>query len=441
MTNISIDDYVSELEFKYSSKNIPTFEEIFNKYKNLKEEISAFESNISEFESKIRKEEIPTYEYYKKHRILISSKVISLVNDMLSNKNKDSYDFTEQVALYTMIEYLIKDNKSEEFEELGIDLHTLLSDLKSNFANLNFYIGCKETLNWKKEDMDELLKEAIDLDANWKSPCQSEYGEHLFVRMGNELKCVHCGFETLECGFKKEELDFLTACANRQGRLIKNVSEKDYPLIQVLDDIRAEEIKKNTPHRFDELFNYNEEFENDWMYYDHLKTSAQFDMQLKLNRAHLQDGKKEEMVDNHGHRVRVGVQKYLFDIKAKEMLEQVNKDIERAKALSDDVEAKQLFIEMCTVRKYEILILAGKHIPTMFNNLEDEFEKDCLAKAYYNLGKEKYRSLSDYFDKNNGQIKLKSDENLLVSEAMVYDIYTADPGVNNKILEMRIKRD
>ena len=157
MTNISIDDYVSELEFKYSSKNIPTFEEIFNKYKNLKEEISAFESNISEFESKIRKEEIPTYEYYKKHRILISSKVISLVNDMLSNKNKDSYDFTEQVALYTMIEYLIKDNKSEEFEELGIDLHTLLSDLKSNFANLNFYIGCKETLNWKKEDMDELL--------------------------------------------------------------------------------------------------------------------------------------------------------------------------------------------------------------------------------------------------------------------------------------------
>ena len=77
-------------------------------------------------------------------------------------------------------------------------------------------------------------------------------------------------------------------------------------------------------------------------------------------------------------------------------------------------------------RKYEILILTGAHIPTLFKRAITRTEKIGVVNAYYNLTSLNYRRQSGYFE-----------DGILISDADRYECATADPEINNLILALK----
>ena len=90
---------------------------------------------------------------------------------------------------------------------------------------------------------------------------------------------------------------------------------------------------------------------------------------------------------------------------------------------------KNLMIEDCMTAKYEVLLLAGKHINTLLEMAKDEDERIALTKAYYNISNQVYRLNSDYFAPDYRSY-----------DALKFDFVTANPDINNQVLEMKLRR-
>ena len=267
-----------------------------------------------------------------------------------------------------------------------------------NNNNLKYYNGIEldsikkwlEKCDWCKEYMyllddfknyDNTRKYVFDvLDLSMNTGCKDK---HSFIRLPHELKCICCGATTKDYNLTDEELDYLTEGAKYQGIYADSINAIDMPYIQVLN----------------------------------ITGNGTTDIKNKVMCAHNID---DETV-NFGT-FKAKNTNYLFPSETKKLLEGIEEEINRVKKI--DSRFKDLMLETLNTVKYEVLILSSENIPTLYEEASED-EKYALAKAYYNLINEKNRVCNDYFI------------NPVI--ASTYMCYTANPGVNQKVLEM-IKR-
>ncbi len=194
------------------------------------------------------------------------------------------------------------------------------------------------------------------------------------VRFENELKCICCGATTKGYPFDKEDLDFLTFYAQIREILIKEATEEDIPLLQVL--MQKLDYKKNQRKTLDP-FSILEDGDLSEEYW--LEDEAEIsDLNREITKAHLLDSQKFDTKN-----IKVENPKYLSEENTKALLLEIEKELERIKKLNSRF--KDLMIEECNTAKYEILILSGAHIPSLIEQLKDEANKIALTKAYYNI--------------------------------------------------------
>lgn len=383
----------NDFVYKNNDDKLATLEEVINNSKELNKTITAIKNKLKQFD------------------------------DLLDNPdNKDNINiitFKEQKELYRVIDFLIQyDGRPFDFKRMGIDLFNLRSKLESSFNELQEYENLKWHLKNSQDDYNKtFLENTISfrtmLDGYHHDYCSLTW-KHYFIDLGDELKCAFCGGTTKDYDLSKEEFEFLKDCAYKQSMILKGATKEDFPLIEVIKE-RQEYKKEEDSDEYDVDFSEVAGSDN--------ITNADMAMKRIIRVAHHLDDKN--IMNDYGEPVYDPA--YYNEQESKRMLKRIYKDIEEAKLIES--ENKDLIIEMCNTVKYEILILSGKHIPTMYKEAKNEDEKIALIKAYYNLYNYEYRDCSGYFNKEKNRC-----------DSLFYDCATADPEINNRILEMRIKR-
>lgn len=339
-----------------------------------------------------------------------------LISDKKNIKEIDKLSFKEQWQLYKIVDNLIS-KSSGDYTYLGIDLLELIKRLESVYKEVLDYVEINNELRNLRESKNKVLSENINFDIFNNYYNERCINRHFFVRLDDELKCMCCGATTKDYPLSKEELDFLTLCAESQGILLTEVNKEDIPLLQVLmekqDYYRS--LRKPLNPLDDENEDYLIEDEEQW-----LSDQAEIpDLRRYIRKAHLLDSK---IYDSEN--IKVSHPKYLSDELSKELLLEVEKELEKLQ--KSDSRLKKLMIEECKTARYEILILSGEHIPTLLEQTQDEDDKVALTKAYYNISNPEFRVNADYFSSRNS--------------AVFYDCLTANPEINNRILKMKLRR-
>lgn len=342
-----------------------------------------------------------------------------LLENSDDNENINLINFKEQTELYRVIDFLIQYNgRPFDFKRMGIDLFNLRSKLESNFNELHEYKEIKRCIKSSQDEYNKLLSEDTILFRTMLDGYHLDYcsltWRHYFIDLGDELKCAFCGGTTKDYDLTKEEFEFLKDCAYKQSMILKGATKEDFPLIEVIKE-RQEYKKEDDSDEYDVDFSEVAGSDN--------ITNADMEMKKIIRAAHHLDDKN--IMNDYGEPVYDPA--YYNEQESKRMLKNIYKDIEEAKLIES--ENKDLIIEMCNTVKYEILILSGKHIPTMYKEAKNEDEKIALIKAYYNLYNYEYRDCSGYFNKKKNRC-----------DSYTYDCATADSEINKRILEMRIKR-
>ena len=357
---------------------------------NKKYDCDTFKSKIEEYK-----------ELNKKIELCINK--LNEYNELLNNDIKDTNNlsFKDQYQIYKIIEDL--DRKNDNNTYLDIDLLSLKTHLNSTFKELNDYNQTKLKLKTLKDKLNNLLENEI----TFKKIGEGCFKKHYFVKLDNEIKCIHCGASISEYPLYKEELDFLTLCMDRQHILIKGATKEDIPLIQVLIQKQAYYRSLREPLSEDEeerLIQYEER------YYEDMNEITSINEALNI--AHTLDS--IESRNNLKHN-------YYSYTKANELLLNIENTLKEVK--KSNSKYKDLLIEECNTARYEVLILLGKHIPSLFNQIKNEDDKIAFVKAYYNISNEQYRCNSEYFAS--------------YIDGATYNCYTANNEINNKILEMK----
>lgn len=331
-----------------------------------------------------------------------------------SNEKNHSSDLTfkEKYVIYTMIKNTIVNDKEQA--NFDIDLYRLQSKFEDLYYDLQEYLSLTERIHTLEESRNNIVNEHITFNC-FNQEHQSEHclESHSFVVDDNELKCVYCGATTKDYPLSKKEVKFLVLCAKQQKRLLEDFTKKDWPMLQVI--IKQQDYRRSLRPEIDisaedYLDRVEEQFYDDEYEFTELK--------IALAKAHMLDAQIYE-----GQKVKVKNPKYLSDKEKEELLENLNKELTEIK--KTDSRFKSLLIEQCETAKFEILILSGEPIPTLLKKTINEDEKIALTKAYYNLSNSYFNTNNDYFDS---------------SDSVSYDCYTANPEINNKILEMKLRR-
>lgn len=335
-----------------------------------------------------------------------------------SNKKNDSSDLTfkEKYAIYTMIKNAILRDKEQAY--FGIDLYSLKSKFEDLYDDLHEYLSVIEGINTLEESRSNIINENITFNC-FNSEYYSEHclEGHSFVVEENELKCVYCGATTKDYPLSKEEFEFLVLCAKQRGMLLEDFTKEDWPMLQVI--IEQQDYRRSLRPEIDILSEDYLEKAEEQFYDDEYEFT---ELRIALAKAYMLDAQTYE-----GQKVKIKNPKYLSDKKKKELLENLEKELDEIQKTNSRF--KPLLIEQCKTAKYEILILSGEHIPTLLKETIDEDEKIALTKAYYNLSNSDFRVNSNYFDSSNRG-----------NDAIFYDCYTANPEINSKILEMKLRR-
>lgn len=336
-----------------------------------------------------------------------------------SNEKNDSGDLTfkEKYVIYTMIKNVILRGKEQAY--FGIDLYSLKAKFEDLYDDLSEYLSIIGKINTLEESRRNIINENITFNC-FSSEYYSEHclEDHCFVVEEKELKCVYCGATTKNYPLSKEEFEFLVLCAKQRGRiLLEEFTKEDWPLLQVI--IEQQDYRRSLRPEPDILAEDYSDIAEEQFYDD----EAEFtELRIALARAHMLDAQIYE-----GQKVKVNNPKYLSDKKKKELLENLEKELDEIQKTNSRF--KPLLIEQCKTAKYEILILSGEHIPTLLKETIDEDEKIALIKAYYNLSDSYFRVNSGYFDSSHRN-----------NDAIFYACYTANPEINSKILEMKLRR-
>ena len=351
----------------------------------------------------------------------IKEKYEKLIKGENEDKESDQLSFKEQWEIYSIIKSLTK-RKTGDYKYSGIDLFALEERLERVFPDITTYNRLIDEIDQLETERELILTDIVDFSEFVNDNAANKYtcwGNHLLVRFPDELKCIRCGATTKDYNIKGEELDIVTLSAEIRRIVLKDITEKDLPFLQV-----QLENEDNNREKRRELERTLDENSDDYMakveeiLFNEPDPNENIKLQIKI--ARLLDSQK---YDNKAINIRNP--KYLSEEKEKEVLEKVKKDYEEIK--NSDSRFKELMLEECKTVKYEILILSGAHLPTLMKQAQNEDEKDALVKAYYNISNKIFRINSEYFGSND-------------KDAIYYDCLTADPEINSRLLDMKIKR-
>ena len=353
-------------------------------------------------------------EYYSDLNAIIEGvrTVNNYYKDLLKkdNSKEKGLSFKDQYKIFELInkEALRSENKY---------LIELKEKIRKLFPEVDNYINSQNKLRELVDEKNRTATEDISFDTfniDYDSEC---IPNHTFVRLDGELKCICCGATTKDYDLDEKELDFLTECADKQEMLIKSATKEDLPLLQVL-------FERNTFNRG--LYTISEDEELSEMNIEEEQYFAEVAEISELNRAvekaHVLDAEERDQKD-----LIVENSKYFSEEQANELLTKIGKELEKLK--ESDSRFKNLMIEDCMTAKYEVLLLAGKHINTLLEMAKDEDERIALTKAYYNISNQVYRLNSDYFAPDYRSY-----------DALKFDFVTANPDINNQVLEMKLRR-
>ena len=353
-------------------------------------------------------------EYYSDLNAIIEG--VRTVNDYYKdllkkdNSKEKGLSFKDQYKIFELI------NK-EALRSEDKYLIELKEKIRKLFPEVDNYINSQNKLRELVDEKNRTATEDISFDTfniDYDSDC---IPNHTFVRLDDELKCICCGATTKDYDLDKKELDFLTECADKQEMLIKSATKEDLPLLQVL-------FERNTFNRG--LYTISEDEELSEMNIEEEQYFAEVAEISELNRAvekaHVLDAEERDQED-----LIVENSKYFSEEQANELLIKIGKELEKLK--ESDSRFKNLMIEDCMTAKYEVLLLAGKHINTLLEMVKDEDERIALTKAYYNISNQVYRLNSDYFAPDYRSY-----------DALKFDFVTANPDINNQVLEMKLRR-
>jgi hypothetical protein len=331
---------------------------------------------------------------------------------------------SEQLSLYTKSGWNRKEQLLDQYSELK-DYITISDDLKT-------YIETRDRLLGK-----QIVFDNFGRDSEFSGMC---YPRHYLVRLDEELVCMCCQDSTKNYNVSKKEVEFLTECAESQGMLIKEASYKEIPFLMNLIDEQRKREQARIP--------IDEVREDDWTPSDEAEEryledeSIISNIRRTIRQAHILDNvsnfSKEKLSKNDVdysdlRQVRrklkegkfVSELNYLTPGEGKKILSDIEQELESIKQASS-VWFNNLLIEQCLTFKYEVLILLGNHIPTLYKEAPEE-EKYIVAKAYYNMSNSNFRHESGYF---------KDDWRGI--DSSLFKCVTADPKINQKILEMKI---
>ena len=352
--------------------------------------------------------------YYSDLNAIIEG--VRTVNDYYKDllKKDDSEEkglsFKDQYKIFELInkEALRSENKY---------LIELKEKIRKLFPEVDNYINSQNKLRELVDEKNRTATEDISFDTfniNYDSDC---IPNHTFVRLDDELKCICCGATTKDYDLNEKELDFLTECADKQEMLIKSATKEDLPLLQVLFERDTFNRGLYTISEDEELSEMNIEEEQ---YFAELAEIAEYNRAVE--KAHVLDAEERDQKD-----LIVENSKYFSEEQANELLIKIGKELEKLK--ESDSRFKNLMIEDCMTAKYEVLLLAGRHINTLLEMAKNEDERIALTKAYYNISNQVYRLNSDYFAPDYRSYN-----------ALKFDFVTANPDINNQVLEMKLRR-
>ena len=250
---------------------------------------------------------------------------------------------------------------------------------------------------------EDILRTEITFQYFGKPNCH-----HRFVETDDGLKCICCGHSTEEYSLNFYESLYLVEAAKAKGILIRHVYLKEIPFLEkIAYDWQTSSIE------------------------DSDKISAkQYEKELIVAREHDLRGKRIPYLNT-----KEAVRFFKKIESEKRKIKETIQDLEK-KALEDDevkrnydrlLEGKNLALEECLVATYEIYILMGYSIEELYYEEQDEENKYAVVKAYYNLSRK-------HFQKESGYLKSKSQLDR-------FTCITANPEMNQMILDRRVKRE
>ena len=346
-----------------------------------------------------------------KNKLIIIADFSSMSKESADNWCKEKgLSFKDQYKIFELI------NK-EALRSEDKYLIELKEKIRKLFPEVDNYINSQNKLRELVDEKNRAATEDISFDTfniDYDSEC---IPNHTFVRLDGELKCICCGATTKDYDLDEKELDFLTECADKQEMLIKSATKEDLPLLQVLFERNAFNRGLYTISEDEELSEMNIEEEQ---YFAEVAEISE--LNRAVEKAHVLDAEERDQED-----LIVENSKYFSEEQANELLIKIGKELEKLK--ESDSRFKNLMIEDCMTAKYEVLLLAGKHINTLLEMAKDEDERIALTKAYYNISNQVYRLNSDYFAPDYRSY-----------DALKFDFVTANPDINNQVLEMKLRR-
>jgi|GEM_PF-4813955 len=329
--------------------------------------------------------------------------------------------FEDRLNLYNLLCQL---NNQHGYMYAGVDLVSLREKFKSTFSNLEQYLDLMEDLRNAQNVRDEILNRNIDFDEFskeevWNSNC---FKKHHFAYIDKHLECLCCGASTKGFEMNDEQIQFLMKCAKSQGMLLETVTKSDIPLYRVLK--AEEDAWRNQRTPLNEIEKDSMMDRMDWAEEYFLQDESELsDIDRTIRRAQMWDSGIYETDE-----LKVSRQTY-FD---QEWADYLNSKVaNQFRHINNSYKGnnKELLLEMCLTYIYEIEILSGKHIPSLYASATTEEDKIAIVKAYSNLSNQNYRVQSGYFKHDNRNW-----------DAVSYDCRTAHPKINEKIMEMKLKR-
>jgi len=358
-------------------------------------------------------------EYYNdllKQKEELTQKKIAFEEDV-EKKDENSIrtlKFKEKKYIYNLISNLFNEETNNHKKwELGF----IKEHLRDTFEDLNEYYNIIESLEKVKEAIRDIDKYINFYNFKNEKSHKTCIDKHFLVRLEDELVCMRCGETTKNYDLTKEELDFLTFCAEKQHCLIDRITEDEIPFIKVI----MAEHQYYRDHRIplseipeDERMDYKMEYSmTDEEEFGNIQS------ELKVARA-LDSG------DFYNDNIKLIDHKYLSGSRINEL------NIEKEKTMEEieksDSQYKDLLLEQCLTAKYELYILNGYRIPALLtkNSIDNTI---ALVKAYYNLSRQEFRLESGYFKPTSRNF-----------DALTYPCRTANPEINQMILDLKLKR-
>lgn len=272
-------------------------------------------------------------------------------------------------------------------------------ELRNKFVriipSLSKYIEVVDGINSLKEMETDILENGINLKKFGNGHCD----EHHFIKIKNHLVCAKCMASTKDYNAKTSEVEFLTLCAQRKGLFLKDVEESDLTLYNVLLSEQYDSLNKS--------YNFSS------------SKNILNDICQKIMIAKMMDRKEYKISDNH-----IINPEYLSYEKGQKIINEINR--KKQEIINSNSKHKDLLLELCDVSMNEVLILRGYSIEELLKGITTGEEITVLAKAYYNISNYEYRINSGYFENQN--------------DAANYQCLTANKQINQKILDMKFKR-